>query len=835
MAFSKSQDTILKLRGLYSNFNELSTAPEGALLRADNIEILSDSLAEPRRGFETVSPGYTDITDRTAIMWFYQDKQFAHHGPSQAEDTVSYLNSGVWTAISGTYLAPTDFKMRQLSTQKNLYFTTSAGVYKLDAYNATPKLSGAYKALDLTAALSGSSGFLAIGFRCAYRLVWGYVDANNKTIIGAPSGREDITNPPSGGTSPACDVVLTATIPTGITTSWFYQVYRSAQFAEAVEPNDELQLVYESFPNSTDISNGYVSFTDNVIDSLRGATLYTSPSQEGLAYQNERPPLATCIEDFRGVTFYGNTTSKHRFYLTLIATGGSSGVQNDDTITIGGVVYTAKASETAASGQFKVYTTGSAAQNIRDTTLSLIRVINKYSSSTVYAFYLSGTSDLPGKILLEERAIGGSAFYLVTSRATCWSPSDMATSGTATASTNDSFSNGIMWAKPGQSEHVPLVNKNTSIGEESSPIRALKANKEGLFILKDDGVYRLTGYYPSFQVELFDSSARIIGAESPVILNNQVYCLTDQGVTVLSDSAKVISFPIEDALRPLISGNLDLVKELVFSVGYEDDRKFYLFMPSGAEDTYPTQAFVYNTITKAWVMHHLSATCGVVKDSRLYLGHAESNYIWKDRKSFTNLDYIDPGYTTSILSISNNIIELAAGVDTIQVGDILYQSSTIFSIITVVDTVAATVTVYSDPGFTVASVDVFKAIETNIQWLPVVNENPGVLKQNHTIKLLMKQDFIGDATMYFKSELQAAEEHVTIVGGAIGNWGLGNWGQFVWGGERTRQNRRQWIPRNMQRSSELIARFYHYYGYTYWQLQGIIVYGTMGSERSTRT
>ncbi len=917
--FAKNQVPMLKIAGLYTNFNELSTAPEGALLKAKNIEILSDSLAEPRRGFQYLSSGFSDVSYRAGATWFYQDIEFAHYGTFGAESNIAYYSAGVWTALSGTYIAPANFKLHYLLAQKNLYFTTNAGVYKLDAYTNTPKLAGAYKALDLTASLTGSSGFLTLGNRVVYRLLWGYVDANNKTIIGAPSQREDISNPTSGGISPSCNTSLTATIPSGVTTSWFYQVYRSSQFASAVEPNDELQLIYQAFPSNTDISNGYITFTDNVIDALRGATLYTSPSQEGLAYQNERPPLATCIESFRGVTFYGNITSKNRFYLTVISAGSPNGVQLNDTLGIGGITYTAKYVETVSSGQFRAYLSGtvtfadgnvntstdvitatntmqngdpvlltttgtlpaglalattyyivsvsgstfklsatkggaavditaasgggthtatyggSVSQNIRDTALSLVRTINQYSSSTVYAYYLSGSGDLPGQILLEERSIGGNAFAIVSSRATCWSPANIPTSGTSVSSINDNFPNGLMWSKQDQSEHVPLVNANNAIGYESSPIRALKASKEALFILKDDGVYRLTGYYPNYIIELFDSSSQILGAETCVILNNEIYCLTTQGVTVLSDSSKIISFPVEDTLRTLISANLTLVKNIGFSVSYESDRKFYLFLPSSSGDTYPTQAYVYNTVTKAWVIHELNATCGIVKDNRLYLGDAISNYVLQDRKTYTNLDYIDPGYNTTISSISTDDIVLTSGVDTISIGDVLYQSTSIFSIITAVNSVTSTVTVYSNPGFTVADAQVLKAISTEIEWLPVTSKQPGIQKQYHTIQMMLKQDFIGDAQIYFKSDLQTVELPVTIVGGAIANWGLANWGEFAWGGEQVRRNRRQWIPRPMQRASELLCRFVHSYGYSYWQLQGIVINGSMGSERSTRS
>jgi len=826
-----AQSLVLQIRGLFTNFNEFASAPQGSLLKATNINIDKDNIAEPRRGFDKLASGYSSISDRTDKLFFYQDKPIAHKGTLGSADKLAYFTSGTWTELSGTYSARSGYKLRTSQSNQNLYLATSAGIKKMDSYSATPVAAGAYKALDVKAALTGSSGFLADQMRVAYRVVWGYEDANQNLIIGAPSQREDISNNVGGGASR--DVSLTITIPSGVTTSWFYQIYRSAQFAIGVEPNDELQLVYEGYPSSGEVSAKSLTVTDNVTDSLRGAFLYTSPSQEGIANQNEQPPMAADIAVFRDCTFYLNTVSKHRYYLTLIAVGSPSGIQNDDTIGIGGVTYTGKGTETASSGEFKVTTTGSAAQNIRDTALSLVRVINQYSSSTVYAYYLSGTNDLPGKILLEERGIGGNSFAVVTSRATCWNPINIPTSGTAQSSTNSTYLNGLSWSKPNEPEHVPLPNFQR-VGSADKPGRRIIPLREALIIEKDDGIYRLTGYYPNFNIELLDSSAKLIGSETADIIDNQIYGLSDQGVIAISDGVKIISYPIERDIKSLVSQNLDLVKQIAFGKGYEADRKYYLFLPSGSGDTYCTQAYVYNVLTKAWTRHELEASCAEVFNNNMYLGNGSSQYVWKDRKGFTYLDYADYGYTTNITDISGMTITLSSGVDTISVGDVLYQSSSLFAIITAVDSIASTVTIELDPGFSVASCDVLYAINTDIQWVPVVTGNPGLQKQYHTVQMILKEDFTGDATLAFETDLQNNEETVTLQGPSIGAWGLFAWGTVPWGGASLRVNRRQWIPRGKQRSSELIVSFRHRYGFSSWQLQGVSIHGEMGSEGTTR-
>jgi hypothetical protein len=221
--------------------------------------------------------------------------------------------------------------------------------------------------------------------------------------------------------------------------------------------------------------------------------------------------------------FYGNTSGLQSYNLTLLGTGSPAGIQAADTITLGGVVFTAAATETVSTGTFAVapvvlvtptgtthtnttidsisamtsiavgqlvsgsgipsgtfvvsvnvpgtsvvisqsatssaggvaltFTGDSAAQAIRDTALSLVRVINRYASSTLYAYYISGVSDLPGMILIQSRTVGASTFYALSSRSSCWSPA-LPTSGTAQASTSNINKNYIYYSKSQQPEHV---------------------------------------------------------------------------------------------------------------------------------------------------------------------------------------------------------------------------------------------------------------------------------------------------------------------------------------------------------------------------------------------
>lgn len=829
-----SQTLNLKIKGRFTSFNELSEVPEGALTTADNIDIIQDSVAQPRRGFDRETGSYSDTTDRTDALTEFEDKKIAHHGSTLGSaDTLSYLNSGTWTTLESVS-AISGRRMKFVGANQNLYYTTSTGVRCIEAYNGTPRISGAYKGLDITASTSATAaslGWTTNGDKVAYRAVWLYRDSNDNLVFGAPSQREVFTS-----TDVTKGVDLVVTIPSGVTTSWFVQIYRSKWVVNTTTPNDELGLVYEISPTAGEITAKSMTITDIVPDTLRGATIYTASSQEGLAAQNEIAPLSEDIDSFRDCTFFGKTTSKHRYYLTIISVGATAGVQTNDTITIGGITYTGKAAETAASAEFKVDTSGTPSQNIDNTARSLVRVINRYTNSTIYAYYLSGPDDLPGQILLEERSVGGASFAVTSSRATCWNPTNIPTSGTTSSSSNDNFSNGLFWSKPNQPESVPLVNF-AYVGSKNDSILRIKALRDALYIFKESGeVYKLSGYYPTFQIDKIEDSVKLIARESCQVLNNQIYCLSDQGVVVIGDSTKVISRPIEQELLSLVNQNYSLVQSIAFGAAYESDRKYYLFVPETSADTYPTQAHVYNIFTNTWVRHTVPASCALIdNDNNFFLGDPTSSYLLKERRNYNFLDYADYGFTSTIDSISGTTLTLGSGFDNLAVGDIIYQSASLFAIVSTISVANQNFTIESDPGLTVAACTVLKGIDVRMVWAPATFGNPGVQKQVHTVTLMFKTDLLGSGTVGFSTDLDQEEDTVTVEGRGLGLWGLFGWGTEAWGGESVKRPLRQWVPRAKQRCSQLTLSFNHTWGFSNWQLVGLSLFGEVGSEDVGRT
>ena len=213
------QATSLKLRGVATHKNRMSEVREGALARAENLIIDRESIAEPRRGL----PYYGDAISAGANyrrLIPYEAKLIAHVSTTLYRDN----GSGTWTSYSGTFTEPASgYRLRDAQSNGNLYVTSATGIRKLDELAGTWRSAGLHSPLDGRGTLSGASGFLADDSAVGYRATFYYADANGNEIESAPSHGKIIQNS-AGGTR---DVALTWYLPTGLTTSHFYRIYRS--------------------------------------------------------------------------------------------------------------------------------------------------------------------------------------------------------------------------------------------------------------------------------------------------------------------------------------------------------------------------------------------------------------------------------------------------------------------------------------------------------------------------------------------------------------------------------------------------------------------------------
>lgn len=317
-------------------------------------------------------------------------------------------------------------------------------------------------------------------------------------------------------------------------------------------------------------------------------------------------------------------------------------------------------------------------QQVDETARSLVRVMNNNSSDICNSFYLSGPDDVPGELLLESKTLDDTAFY-VTANSTLtggqFNPS-LPISGNTVISTNEVSPNRIYYSKKDQPEAVPLLNYQ-DVGPKDKSIVRVVALRDSLFVFKEEGVYRLSGDSAPFSVSLFDSSTIIKGADTPAVLNNQIYLYSSQGVATVSDTGiSVISRPIEDLLVKLTKPEYTFFSTASWGCSYESDRAYYLSTVSETTDTKATQIFRYNTFTSTWTIWSISKTCGIVNpsDDKLYFGAGDINYIEQERKSFDRTDYADREYSDTISAgnVNSDIITVSS-LTNYAIGDILYQ------------------------------------------------------------------------------------------------------------------------------------------------------------------
>lgn len=956
-----SQKLDLEIRGLYLSPNNLSGVPAGALAVADNIVINAKNVADSRRGqTQYGDPLDVGVDGTTNKLFNYASSLIVSYDDKMAYDS----GGGAFIPYSGTYSPPTsDIKIRSLEALRNFYFTTNAGILKIDALTSTPRRAGVVKALGGMASLTGASGFLLDDSAVAYRMLWGYQDVNNNLILGGPSQRLVVQN--SSGMSQ--DVMLEFPIPDTITTEYFYQIYRSVGTATATdEPSDELQLVLQGNPSSAEIAAKSFSITDSTPYSLMRTTLYTSPSLEGIANANNEPPFATDMDIFKGCAFYANIKQKQRLTLALISVDSPSlgyvvdgsvdthtntildsitdtsilrvgmravgtGIQADslilsidsptqvtinkattasatvsvefqDRFSVDDLDFWAGTAQDVATNTFLLDNSGTPGQNIEQSALNLVSLINLSTTNTeVYAYYLSGVDDLPGQILFEERAIGGDAFYATSTFGGSFSPplpekqaitaisaanpaivthnSHGLTSGDVihvfnsnstpsidgqwsvtvlsantfsvavhttvvgtsgyyiidddyVVSDNDARQNRVAVSKPNQVEAVPALNY-FDIGSANFPIQRVVALRDGIFFFKADGVFRLSGEVISnFTVNLIDNTVALKVRESAVAFNNQVFCFTTQGICAVTDSGvQILSVPIENQLLTLSSELYPSFETASFGVAYESARLYLFFTVTHTQDTFATEAFVYNSLTSTWTRWVMDRTCGIVNTAtnKLFMAKADSGQVMIERKNFTNQDYADEQYDVEISAVTSETEISLTDVTDVEVGMTIVQNSrrALIEEIDGLDLVISAVI-----GFVPGDAVVYTPIKDMLEWLPIDCENPGILKQFSELSLFFKNAAFSTIDATFATNISLGTQIVPMINRSPLGWGRLPWGQGTWGGSPGGQNViRTYVPREKQRGSWLVLRLTTNEAFQGFSLQGVsLLFNAMSSR-----
>ncbi len=810
-----AQTIELSIRGLHTYNSELSGVPKGALKRGRNISINRLNLAEPRRGFNFLTHNLPNNSDRAQRLIDFKDSLWAHTG------TELFYSDGSSFVSRGTISAPSGQKLRHAIGNQNLYLSTSNGIYKTDAVSSSVTLAGVPKAIHLTGALTGASGYLTDAGTVAYRYLFGRYDLNGNLILGGASQRITVSNNVGGGATR--NVQLRLYIPSGILAGDFLQLYRTIIFATGV-PDEEYQLSYELTLTSGDISAGYVDITDIVQDDLLGAFLYVSTSQGGIAENNENMPFGKSIEIYKEHLFLGNLRYRHKILVTLLATG-TNGLQNNDTITftrgVTTVTYTAKSSPTLST-DFQLTTGGTASTDIRDTALAFVAKVNQNASDFLYAYYISGSDDLPGKILLEARDLSSSSFTVTSTRASAFQPSLTSPAATLNTSSSSSYKNGLAFSKYGQSEHFALKNL-IFIGRADKELLNIKALRDALLVFKEDGTFVLRGDNEfNFTVQEVDTNAVLLGVDCLCVGNNTAYCYLETGFAAVTDAGtETISIPIKDELLAIQGPALAEIEAYSHAVAYDAEGKILFWVPEAEGDTTATKVYVYDFYNESFVDWPIRSDAAVIFQKRLYAGVSDINKIRVERKALDFSDYVDYGSSLTISDVSSYTLTLNDTSDILP-GDVIAQDDLygyVESVNPDLDTVTLDVAEAWDTGL---PVDHLKGIDVDVAFNPEFAGNPGGYKNWLECLLMFKRGFIKNATISFYTDLYSGLTEVPVEQPAgTGAFGEFDFGDATFGGDPAQAPIRLLVPRDASKSTLLFVSFSQRVAFSDFQLNGL--------------
>lgn len=440
-----------------------------------------------------------------------------------------------------------------------------------------------------------------------------------------------------------------------------------SDFINTTNSGSDLNIVLSKAGSTTAASDG--NTTGGTVGDATGFT-FNSPSNVGYGEGGYYVDIAS-VDTSNPIQI--TTSSDHGLYDTqLIYLSGNSEVTAGyyEVTRVSSTEFTIPFDNSAGAGSAtdgSVFSANvvasslaSVSQAIDETARSLIKVINSDNDSPTYAYYTSTNETLPGLIEIRNKTLEDKDFYLSVDNsaiANKFSPTltVIASPTTSNITTSTTFSdnlespNRIYFSKISQPEAVPLLNF-IEVGPKDEPIERIVALRDNLFVFKEDAIYIVTGATaPNFGARLFDNSTFILAPDSAEVLNNQIYLLTSQGVSAVSETGvSVISRPIEREILNLTTNNYDY-KYTTFGLTSESDRAYHLWMPTLTTDTVATQCYRYNTFTRSWTRWTKTNTCGVLNpgDDKIYLGAGDVAYLEQERKNKERQDYSDREYDLS--------------------------------------------------------------------------------------------------------------------------------------------------------------------------------------------
>jgi len=436
--------------------------------------------------------------------------------------------------------------------------------------------------------------------------------------------------------------------------------------------------------------------------------------------------------------------------------------------------------------------TASVGINLQETVLNLVKAINRNGSSVADAFYTSAVQGVPGQMAIASKNPNEAVIQVkisTTGAGNAFIPAIPTAYSTTFQSKADSQPSSMYFSKLNEPEAVPLVNF-INIGSSTSRILRVLALRDSLIILKEDGVFRLNGDSPAgFSVTALDNTIICASANSAAVLNNTVFCLSNQGVVRISESdVQIMSRQIEPLVVSIL-GQSGL-NDVTFGVAYEAERLYLLTtkQPNSAILT----TYCYNYLTNAWSTWDKLCTGGVVNptDNVLYLlSNDAAPTVYKERKLYQKTDYCDESYSTTCVSVATGGMTATMtlpGAIVPQAGDVLVYNDTIHRILTATPSSGTDyiLTFGRSVNFVATnSVTLYGRIVSTMRTSPLHGEDVGNLKVFSQLQLHFRAFLCSKLSIDFGNEKFNSTGAFEWSASLDSGWGFGAWGFSVWGDE----------------------------------------------------
>src|SRR5260221_9457512 len=133
-----AQNLVIQNQGLSTNPAPFAL-PKGSLVEAKNVVYDRPGIIETRRGFQRYGTQFSMTGSETFNKLFnFKDRILVHY-----KDKIKYDSDGLgtFTDYSGTYVPVAD-KIRAIEAANSFFFTTNAGIKKIEALTSTPIQAG---------------------------------------------------------------------------------------------------------------------------------------------------------------------------------------------------------------------------------------------------------------------------------------------------------------------------------------------------------------------------------------------------------------------------------------------------------------------------------------------------------------------------------------------------------------------------------------------------------------------------------------------------------------------------------------------------------------------